>query len=82
MTATIPQRELRNNNTAIIDAVIAGEGFVVTRNGIPVAELRPITGRPRRVFVPRAEIVAGAGTVRIDAAAFRGDLDAAIDPLL
>ena len=51
MSRTIPQRELRNDNAKVIDAVAAGETFVVTRNGEPVAELRPI--RPgRRTFVP------------------------------
>ncbi|MCB0903553.1 MAG: type II toxin-antitoxin system prevent-host-death family antitoxin, partial [Actinobacteria bacterium] len=42
MTRTIPQRELRNDNAKVIDAVTAGETFVVTRNGEPVAELRPV----------------------------------------
>ena len=50
----------------------------MTRNGTPVAELRPLA-RGRRLRVPRAEIaaVAVAGP-RIDAAAFRRDLDAII----
>lgn len=79
MSTVIPQRELRNNNAAIIDAVAGGESFLVTRNGQPVAELRPVTA-PRRRFVPKAELVAVAGTgPRLDAARFRRDLDAALD---
>ena len=79
MAKTIAQRELRNDNAKVIEAVTAGETFIVTRNGEPVAELRPITAR-RRTFVSRAEIdeMAGAG-VRIDHRRFREDLDAALD---
>lgn len=80
MTKTIAQRELRNDNAKVIDAVAAGETFVVTRNGEPVAELRPL--RPgRRTFISRADVaaMAVAGGVRIDREAFRADLDRAID---
>lgn len=78
MTKTIPQRELRNENARVIDAVTAGETFVVTRNGEPVAELRPIRAS-RRTFVSRNEVVALGGE-RIDRERFRTDLDRAIDP--
>ena len=44
----ISQRELRNDNAEIMRRVEAGETFVVTRNGKPVADL---VRRPRR---PRA----------------------------
>jgi prevent-host-death family protein len=77
----IAQRELRNQSGQILAAVEAGESFIVTRNGTPVAELRPITHRRRR-FVPREEILSGAPVPRIDAAAFRRDLDAVIDQRL
>jgi prevent-host-death family protein len=39
---TITQRELRNESAAVMDAVEAGETITITRNGRPVAELRPI----------------------------------------
>lgn len=79
VSTVIPQRELRNRNAAIIDAVASGENFVVTRNGTPIAELRPIT-TVRRPFVPKAEVVAvAANGGHIDAVAFRADLDRAID---
>ncbi|MGO8874272.1 MAG: type II toxin-antitoxin system Phd/YefM family antitoxin [Acidimicrobiales bacterium] len=72
---TIPQRELRNDNARVIEAVASGESFVVTRNGIPVAELRPIrTARPR--FVPKALATAGP---HVDLDQFRADLDRSID---
>jgi prevent-host-death family protein len=42
MKRTITQRELRNESAAVMDAVESGETITITRNGRPVAELRPI----------------------------------------
>ncbi|BBX73353.1 type II toxin-antitoxin system prevent-host-death family antitoxin [Mycobacterium shinjukuense] len=82
MSRTIAQRELRNDNAKVIDAVSAGETFVVTRNGEPVAELRPIKAG-RRTFVSRDEVAASAGAgIRIDPRRFRADLDRSIDQSL
>ena len=39
----ISQRELRNDNAAVIRAVEAGESFVVTKNGSPVAVVKPVS---------------------------------------
>jgi prevent-host-death family protein len=73
----ITQRELRNQSAAVLREVEAGRTIVVTRNGTPVAELRPI--RVRR-FVLRATLAEAAPRApRIDAARFRADLDAVID---
>ncbi|MGI8678620.1 MAG: type II toxin-antitoxin system Phd/YefM family antitoxin [Jatrophihabitans sp.] len=79
MTKTIAQRELRNENAKVIEAVAAGETFIITRNGEPVAELRPLRAG-RRTFVTREEVaeLATAG-VRIDRHQFRADLDNVID---
>jgi prevent-host-death family protein len=82
MSKVIPQGELRNHNAVVIAAVAAGETFVVTRNGTPVAELRPIRA-PRRRFVTREELVAAvAGSPRVDWRRFRADLDRVTDPTL
>ena len=79
MTRTIPQRELRNDNARVIEAVVGGETVVVTRNGVPVAELRPLS-TTRRSYLPKAELMALAATgPDIDLAQFRADLDDAID---
>lgn len=79
MTKTIAQRELRNDNAKVIEAVAAGETFVITRNGEPVAELRPLQAG-RRTFVAREEVAALATPgVRIDRHQFRADLDRVID---
>ncbi|MBF5001104.1 hypothetical protein IRT45_28620 [Nocardia sp. BSTN01] len=43
MTRTITQAELRNGSAGIMDALEAGDDFVITRNGRPVGELRPVT---------------------------------------
>ncbi len=43
----ITQREFRNNSAAVMDAVEAGETYHVTRNGVAVAELRPLSRRRR-----------------------------------
>lgn len=50
MATRIPQRELRNNNAEVLKRVAAGESFVVTRNGEPVADVVPhdaTSGPPR-----------------------------------
>ncbi len=41
MSTTIPQRDLRNFNAQIVARVAEGESFVVTRDGVPVADLVP-----------------------------------------
>ena len=45
---TISQRELRNDNAEIMRQVEAGESFVVTRNGKPVADLVPHGVPPKK----------------------------------
>ena len=47
----ITQREFRNNSAAVMDAVETGETFHVTRNGVEIAELRPLTRRRRLTTV-------------------------------
>lgn len=77
MNRSITQRELRNDSAAVLREVQAGQVVIITRNGVPVAELRPI--QPRR-FVPRAVIAdAAARAPRVDAVRFRADLDAVVD---
>jgi antitoxin (DNA-binding transcriptional repressor) of toxin-antitoxin stability system len=76
MTRTISQRELRNDSGAIMRALDRGEVFLVTRNGIPVGELRPA----RQRFVSRELLLeAFANAPQIDAERFRDELDAVLD---
>jgi prevent-host-death family protein len=79
MSRIITQRQLRNDSSTVLRDVQRGETVTVTRNGTPVAELRPI---PPRQFVPRAAIAnAAARAPRVDLARLRADLDAVVDPL-
>lgn len=76
MTRLITQRELRNDSGEIMRALDRGEDFIVTRNGIPVGELRPV----RRHFVDRDVLVeAFRNASPIDARRFRTDVDAILD---
>ncbi len=78
--AEIAQRELRNDNAEIIRRVEAGESFVVTRNGVPVAELRPLPAGRQRI-VPREHLATVARRLEpLDVPLFRSDLDAVADP--
>ncbi len=77
MSRTISQRELRNDSASILREVQAGRTMIVTRNGTPVAELRPL---PPRRFVPRGVLAEAAGLApRVDAERFRRDLDRVVD---
>ncbi len=77
MSRTISQRELRNDSAAVLRAVQAGESFLVARNGLPVAELRPIAVRR---FVSREELRRAQRTAsRVDYARFQADIDAIVD---
>ena len=74
MARTISQRELRNDSGKVMQALDAGDSFVVTRNGVPVGELTPVR---RGTFVSSAAVLAAfARAPKIDAARLRKDLDA------
>jgi prevent-host-death family protein len=76
----ISQRELRNDSAAILREVQAGHVLIVARNGVPIAELRPL---PPKCFVPRAVIADAARRApRVDLGQFRADLDAIVDPFV
>lgn len=66
LVKVITQREFRDNSAAVMDTVEAGEIYRVTRNGVEVAELRPIPRRRRLTAdelvqrhrgLPRVEVV-------------------------
>lgn len=70
---TITQREFRNHSAAVMDAVEAGETYHITRNGIEVAELRPL---PRRRRLSAEELVARHRRLpRVDHARMRREAD-------
>lgn len=74
--AEVTIRELRNRGGAVVDRVAAGERLTVTRDGRPVAELRPYRSTPLSAAVllrrwRRLPVV--------DGRLLRGDIDAVID---
>jgi prevent-host-death family protein len=75
--AEVTIRELRNRGGAVVDRVAAGERLTVTRDGHPVAELRPI----RPAALNAAELLRRWRRLpALDGAALRADLDSLIDP--
>jgi antitoxin (DNA-binding transcriptional repressor) of toxin-antitoxin stability system len=77
VTEQISQRELRNDSGRIMRALDEGHTFVVTRNGRPVGELRPLR-RERFVDAPTvAEAFRHAPP--LDWKVVRADLDRHLD---
>lgn len=77
--AKVTIRELRNHGGDVVDRVAAGERLTVTRDGRPVAELRPYRSTPLTAAVllrrwRRLPI--------LDTGLLRGDVDGVIDPRL
>jgi prevent-host-death family protein len=72
-------RELRNRGGDIVDRVAAGEHLTVTRDGRPVAELRPYRSTPLS-----AAVLLGRWRrlPSLEAGPLRGDTDSVIDPRL
>jgi prevent-host-death family protein len=70
-------RDLRNHGGDVLDSVMRGESVKVTRQGKPVAELRPIAeeGTPATLLAQRWHTIPV-----VDLAALRADLDGVLDP--
>ena len=77
--AEVTIRELRNHGGDVVDRVAAGERLIVTRDGRPVAELRPVrsSGTLAAVLLARWRRLPP-----LDGSSLRADLDATIDPRL
>lgn len=77
MRRSITQRQLRNESGKIMRALDRGQSFVITRNGVPVGELTPLT---QRMFIPtEAAVAAFAGAPRGAAERLRRETDAVVD---
>ncbi len=76
---TVTIRDLRNHGGEVVGRVEAGEHVTVTRDGRPVAELRPLRSRgiTAAVLLERWRRLPA-----IDAEAFRRDIDDVIDQSL
>lgn len=72
-------RELRNQGGKVLERVERGEVLIVTRDGRPVAELRPL---PRR-SVPVATLLSRWQALPVlNPAKLRADLDSVVDSSL
>jgi len=74
MVESITQRELRNDSGKIMRRLYQGESFVVTRNGVAVAELTPL--RRHRFVTAEAVVAIFRNAPAIDPGRFRADVDA------
>ena len=72
MSTEITQRQLSNNSDDIMRGLDQGQTFVVTRNGVPVAELKPLHRPPSIGTAVAAEV---SGTSSVGLGALRTDLD-------
>ena len=77
--AEVTVRELRNDGGRVLDRVARGESLTVTRDGHPVAELRPLS---RRALRASALLHRWRRLAHVDAARTRADIDAALDSSL
>lgn len=79
MAHEVTVRELRNQGGRVLDRVERGESLTVTKDGTPVAELRPL---PRR-SLPTAELIARAKrTPKVNPDRLRRDIDEVLDQSL
>ena len=72
-------RELRNEGGRVLDRVLAGESVLVTRDGQPVAELRPL---PHATLDSATLLRRWRHLPSVDPDALRADLDAVLDQTL
>jgi prevent-host-death family protein len=78
MTRELSQRELRNESGKIMRQLDEGQAFVVTRNGVPVAELTPL--RRHRFIAAEAAVAMFRTAPSVDHDRFRTDLDRIASP--
>jgi prevent-host-death family protein len=69
-------RELRNRGGDVLDRVSRGETLTVTRDGRPVAELRPLL---RQAAAAAVLLERWRRLPHVDPARFRSDIDAFMD---
>ena len=72
-------RDLRNHGGEVIDRVLTGESVVVTRSGVPVAELVPL---PPEGLDAATLLARWRSLPPMDVASFKADLDRVLDPTL
>ena len=76
---TVTIRELQDHSRDVIDRVEAGESLILSCDGRPVAELRPL---PRKPLDMETLLERWKDLPPIDPEAFRRDIDSVIDQSL
>jgi prevent-host-death family protein len=71
--------DLRDHGGEILDRVAHGESLTVTRDGRPVAELRPL---PRRPLSAGLLLARSRHLAPVDPVQLRADIDSVLDPSL
>jgi prevent-host-death family protein len=74
--SVVSVRDLRNRGGEVLDRVQRGEAATVTRDGVEVAELRPL---PRRGLATSELIARRRHLPSVDIEQLRADLDAVVD---
>jgi len=77
--AEVAVRDLRNRGGEILNRVAGGETLTVTRDGDPVAELRPL---PRRPLQAARLLERWRALPAVDPVQLRADIDDLLDPAL
>ncbi len=77
MKAEVAVRDLRNHGGEILNRVAGGETLTVTRDGAPIAELRPL---PRRPLQAGLLLRRWRALPAVDPAQLRADIDEILDP--
>jgi prevent-host-death family protein len=77
--AEVSVRDLRNRGGEILNRVAGGETLTVTRDGDPVAELRPL---PKRPLQAERLLERWRTLPVVDRARLRADIDELLDPTL
>jgi prevent-host-death family protein len=72
-------RDLRNHGGEILNRVAAGVALTVTRDGEPIAELRPL---PRRPLPASVLLQRWRRLPAVDQAQLRADIDSVLDGAL
>lgn len=72
-------RDLRNHGGDVLDRVMAGESMTVTRDGRPVAQLRPL---PRPPLSASQLLERWRRIPAVDPTHLRADIDSILDPAL
>lgn len=75
--AEVSIRDLRNRGGSVVDRAAAGEEITITRAGVAVARLQPLSSRS---IGAEALVARWKHLPRLDSMALRSDIDATLDP--